>query len=43
MLELTDGVRERVRELQSLSERAEAGEDGARAECARPSASRRRR
>jgi len=39
MLELTDGTRERVRELQALSEKAEDGDKDARRElCAWPSA-----
>ena len=35
MLELTDGARERVKELQALSKRAEEGEKGARGELRR--------
>src|SRR5215212_2164695 len=35
MLELTDGARERVRELQALSKKAEGGEEGARLELRR--------
>jgi hypothetical protein len=34
-LELTDGARERIQELQTLSERAEEGEEGARRELRR--------